>query len=424
MVNDVGITAEGIWKKFQRGEIHDSLRDMIPALLRQVGGRGPRSGELGERDFWALRDVSFAVKAGEALGIIGPNGAGKSTLLKLLSGILRPNRGRLQINGRLRALIEVAAGFHPDLTGRENVFLNGAILGMRGNEVAQKLDLIVDFSGIEPFLDTPVKRYSSGMMARLGFSVAAHMEPDVLLVDEILSVGDLAFQKKCHDHMRSLTAQGVAVVFVSHNLASVAQLCPYTMVLAEGRSQFLGDTVEAERHYVSLVRAARTQTQVSLVLEDFEILDEERRPKSVFRAGEVCRLRATVRANSSFSQFSLGVSLAVPSGDEVFHTTSYRLDGSTVDLEAGQTAMLEARLILNLAGGDYTVFLQCHDYAEVPRKRSEICRFDAGRLQVPAIPEYGGVSFLDPVLDLAVRTDDGSGSPDRELRGSGGMLQG
>ena len=186
---------DGVWKKFQRGERHDSLRDLVPSLLKRLG-RHVQGAEIGEQEFWALRDVSFAVDTGEALGIIGPNGAGKSTTLKLLTKILRATRGHVQVKGRIGALIDVAAGFHPDLTGRENVFLQGAIMGMTQSDIARKFDEIVDFAGVAEFIDTPVKRYSSGMNARLGFAIAAHLEPDVLIIDEVLSVGDFKFQSR------------------------------------------------------------------------------------------------------------------------------------------------------------------------------------------------------------------------------------
>ena len=196
------IEANGLWKKFHRGERHDSLRDLVPALAGRLVGRGaPTTSELGAGDFWAVQDVSFQVQPGEALGIIGPNGAGKSTMLKLLNRILRPTRGDLRLNGRVAALIEVAAGFHLDLTGRENVYLQGAIMGMKRREVDRQMASIIDFAGVERAIDTPVKRYSSGMNARLGFSIAAHLEPDIMLIDEVLSVGDMAFQDKCVQRM-------------------------------------------------------------------------------------------------------------------------------------------------------------------------------------------------------------------------------
>lgn len=394
-----GIVADGVWKKFHRGEVHDSLRDLIPAVARRLMGRATKRSELGSDDFWALRDVSFEVKAGDALGIIGPNGAGKSTTLKILTGIMRPDRGSVRVQGRMRALIEVAAGFHPDLTGRENIFLNGAILGMSTGEVARKFDRIVAFSGIEPFIDTPVKRYSSGMMARLGFSVAAHMDPEVLLVDEILSVGDLAFQKKCYSHLLGLSAQGVAVVFVSHNMAAIARLCPRTMVLNEGGIGFIGPTDEAQQAYYSLLeeRTAALAHDSGPSLESFEVSDSEGLEKRVYRSGERCTVRATVRADQPYQQFSLGLSLALPSGEEVFHTTSQRLHETTVDVRPGDRIEIVADLTLNLAGGSFTVYVQYHDYTAIP---SEIGRIAAGEIHVQKTPDHGGIAHLEPTLRL------------------------
>jgi lipopolysaccharide transport system ATP-binding protein len=218
------VVFDSVWKKFRRGERHDSLRDLVPALVRRSFRRSQEEA-LASEEFWAVEDVSFETPAGEALGIIGPNGAGKSTTLKLLTKILRPTRGRAAVRGRVGALIEVAAGFHPDLTGRENVYLQGAIMHMKRAEIARKFDEIVDFAGLAPFIDTPVKRYSSGMNARLGFSIAAHLEPHVLLIDEVLAVGDMGFQQRCIERMHAFKRQGVAIVFVSHNLQAVATLC-------------------------------------------------------------------------------------------------------------------------------------------------------------------------------------------------------
>jgi len=237
-----------VWKKFRRGERHDSLRDLLPSTVARWMRRGARI-PLEDSEFWALRDVSFAVSSGEALGVIGPNGAGKSTVLKLLTRILRPNQGTCQVRGRVGALIEVAAGFHPDLTGRENVYLQGAIMGMRRAEIAGKFDEIVAFSGIVDFIDTPVKRYSSGMNARLGFAIAAHLDPDVLLIDEVLSVGDVAFQERCVTRMRTLLRRGLPLVFVSHNLTAVTGLCTRAIVLDRGRVVFDGAPAEAVREY-------------------------------------------------------------------------------------------------------------------------------------------------------------------------------
>jgi lipopolysaccharide transport system ATP-binding protein len=237
-----------VWKKFRIGERHDSLRDLIPATLGRLFRPAP-AGSLASHEFWAVRDVSFEVGPGDVVGIIGPNGAGKSTALKLLSRILRPNSGRAEVRGRVGALIEVAAGFHPDLTGRENVFLQGAILGMTRADTAARFDEIVAFAELERFIDTPVKHYSSGMNARLGFSVVAHLEPDVLLVDEVLAVGDTRFQQKCHARMRRFRDEGVAMVFVSHNLTAIAQLCNTTLLLDAGRAVAVGRTTEVIARY-------------------------------------------------------------------------------------------------------------------------------------------------------------------------------
>src|ERR1044071_367781 len=185
-------------------------------------------------DFWALRDVSFEVNRGEALGIIGQNGAGKSTILKLLYNITTPSKGRILINGRLAALIEVASGFHPDLTGRENVYLNGSLLGMKRREIRSKLDSIVDFAGVSAFIDTAVKRYSSGMYLRLGFSIAAHLDPDILLLDEVLAVGDAEFQSRCLERINQLRRAGTTIVFVSHNLGAIENLCDRVFLLRHG----------------------------------------------------------------------------------------------------------------------------------------------------------------------------------------------
>jgi len=240
-------------KRFRLGENHDSLRDLLTHGLRRFLGRAtdaPRS------SFLALDDVDFAVGRGEAVGIIGPNGAGKSTVLKLLAGILRPDEGEVEVDGRLSALIEVGAGFHGDLTGRENIFLNGAILGMSRTELRGKLNAIVAFAGIERFLDMPVKRYSSGMYARLGFSIAAHVEPEVLLVDEVLSVGDAVFRLRCLERMRRLVESGTALVFVTHDLDQMRSICPRAMVLEQGRVSFAGPSRDVVGHYLSAMSRA------------------------------------------------------------------------------------------------------------------------------------------------------------------------
>lgn len=242
-----------IWKKFKRGEKINSLRDAIPNYLSLLLSRKKDADSLEDMEFWAVRDFTFSVTQGDILGIIGPNGAGKSTVLKLLSRIMMPDKGALHIGGRLSALIEVTAGFHPELTGRENVYLNGTILGMSRKEIDRKFNEIVEFSGLREFINTPVKRYSSGMFSRLGFSVAAHMDPDILLVDEVLSVGDMAFQGKCVRKMKDLLHSGTTIVLVSHDLGLVQNLCKRVILMNEGSSLKEGPAEEVIPYYQDLV---------------------------------------------------------------------------------------------------------------------------------------------------------------------------
>lgn len=234
------ISVESVSKRFMLR--HDRPRSLADGL-RSVLARTRR------QEFWALKGVSFDVEQGEAVGIIGHNGAGKSTVLKILTGIMEPTDGEIRTRGRVSALIEVGAGFHPEMTGRENIFLNGTILGMTHAEIAQKLDDIVSFAELEHFIDTPVKRYSSGMFARLGFSVAAHVEPQALLVDEVLAVGDLAFQQKCFRHMQGLVANGCAVILVTHSLYSAKQMCKRLVWIHEGQVRMSGDSDSVALEY-------------------------------------------------------------------------------------------------------------------------------------------------------------------------------
>jgi ABC-type polysaccharide/polyol phosphate transport system ATPase subunit len=223
--------------------------------------------------FWALNDVSFAVERGETVGIIGHNGAGKSTILKLLANITSPSSGQITINGRLSALIEVGSGFHPELTGRENIFLNGAILGMRRAEIAQKLDSIVDFAGVRPFLDVPVKRFSSGMYVRLGFSIASHLDPDILLLDEVLAVGDAAFQEKCLSRIEALRRAGTTIVFISHDLAAVERICDRVILLRRGEVSATGTPREVIAEYQQQIEPSRINTMKTAVEDDRVVID-------------------------------------------------------------------------------------------------------------------------------------------------------
>jgi lipopolysaccharide transport system ATP-binding protein len=251
-MTDVAIQVEGLGKRYRIGRprqnntLRDAFSDAIRAPFRWMRNHStPGSDDT----FWALRDVSFEVKRGEIVGVIGRNGAGKSTLLKILSRITEPTTGEARIYGRVGSLLEVGTGFHPELTGRENVYLNGAILGMKRREIARKFDEIVAFSEVEKFIDTPVKHYSSGMYVRLAFAVAAHLEPDILIVDEVLAVGDFAFQQKCLGRMGAVASGGHTVLFVSHNMAAIESLCDRGIVLEEGSVTFSGGQREAVARY-------------------------------------------------------------------------------------------------------------------------------------------------------------------------------
>jgi lipopolysaccharide transport system ATP-binding protein len=248
------IKVEGLGKKYiithEQRESYTALRDVISRKAKRLTSRNKV--KTVHEDFWALKDVNFEINPGDAVGIIGRNGAGKSTLLKVLSRITEPSTGRIEINGRIASLLEVGTGFHPELTGRENVFLNGAILGMTRAEIRKKFDEIVDFSGVEKFLDTPVKRYSSGMYVRLAFAVAAHLEPEILVVDEVLAVGDAEFQKKCLGKMNEVSQQeGRTVLFVSHNMRAIQDLCQKSIYLQNGRILDIGPTDKVIDHYLN-----------------------------------------------------------------------------------------------------------------------------------------------------------------------------
>ena len=341
-----------------------TLRERFGSLTAHFGSRNS-STNADQSDLWALRDVDLALYPGETLGIIGPNGAGKTTSLKLIAQITRPTSGRVTVNGRVSSLIELGAGFHPDLTGRENVYLNGAILGLRRRELDRLFDQIVAFAELERFIDTPVKRYSSGMYARLGFAVAAHVSPEILLVDEVLSVGDAAFQKRCYEKVWDLVHhQGRAVIMVSHGFGYIRALCQRVVWLANGRVQMIGAPDGVIRAYESSVfsrntglpfalsRSAEEQVQIVGVT----LLDAQGRPKEMYAPQESIAVRIAYQRSSAVANLTFAV--GVMRDDTLNCYTSYADEcGFTLPTDT-LGGVIEARYAaLQLTPGAYQMYV-------------------------------------------------------------------
>lgn len=318
----ISISVESLSKQYRLGVIgnHTLYEDLNRWWARVRGLTDPLE-KIGEVDhgnrtnglLWALRDVSFTVNQGEVLGVIGRNGAGKSTLLKILSKVTGPTSGQVKIRGRIASLLEVGTGFHPELTGRENIYLNGAILGMTRNEITQKFDEIVSFSEVEKFIDTPVKRYSSGMYVRLAFAVAAHLDPEIMVVDEVLAVGDAAFQRKCLGKMSENASQGRTVLFVSHNMAAINRLCSRAILIDKGRLIADGSATETTAKYLSVSGGGESAKRVwnlqdapgtdELRLLSIQLLNEDGEPVSVIDVREQIVLRAEYIVNKAGLKF-------------------------------------------------------------------------------------------------------------------------
>lgn len=355
------IQVHGLGKKFRRGSAHDSLRDLLPALTRRWLGRSPSNG----RDtFWALRHVDLTVEPGQAVGIIGANGAGKSTLLKILSRILRPDEGTVSVTGRLSCLIEIGAGFHSDLTGRENVYLNGSILGMPKSDIEAKFDAIVDFAELAEFIDTPIKRYSSGMYARLGFSVAAHMDPQFLLVDEVLSVGDYHFRTKCHRRMRKFLTDGVGVVFVSHNMDAVGALCDRCLLLHQGQVAFYGNTAEAIQRYYAVQHASpgddNADSADPVRVRNVRLELPDGTPAASFSNGNRAVLRVTLDSDID-AKVSIGMVIHSENNIMVADTATSRLMDKSVQLNAGRRCEVAFEFTIRFCPGAYRLSINVED---------------------------------------------------------------
>ncbi|HEX7415092.1 MAG TPA: ABC transporter ATP-binding protein [Bacteroidia bacterium] len=365
-MSDTVLKIENISKQYRLGQLgtgtisHDlnrfwaKLRGKEDPYLK-VGDTNDRSKAGGSDYVWSLKDINFEVKQGEVLGIIGKNGAGKSTLLKILSQVTTPTTGQVKVKGRIAALLEVGTGFHPDLSGLENIFLNGAILGMTKTEIKSKLDEIVDFSGVAKYLDTPVKRYSSGMMVRLGFAVAAHLEPEILIVDEVLAVGDVAFQNKCMGKMSEVSKQGRTILFVSHNMQAMSKLCTRGILLNNGKlvvdcsikdaiKKYLDENATSNAVYI--IEPPADKDELNAYVQKIQIEDNEGNLMGGFPVGKGWQVRIFFKVNKKTEHFICGIGISSSMGVDV--NTSW---SDHQDIEVGEyEGLFEQKDILFCAG--------------------------------------------------------------------------
>jgi len=391
----LAVEASGVGKLYRLGELHrqrGSFRDMVADRVSRLFGARRESEPKGAGTIWALRNLSFSVPEGQVTGVVGRNGAGKSTLLKVLSRITPPTTGRIEIRGRVASLLEVGAGFHPELTGRENIYLNGSILGLRRAEITSRLKQISEFAEIEQFLDTPVKRYSSGMYVRLAFSVAAHIEPDVLLVDEVLSVGDAEFQRRCIGRMGDIARSGRTVVFVSHNIGLVQQLCTHSMYLVSGALKAYGPSVEVLPMYLrdGVERQGKWQAaDEEGILARVSLADSDGNPTSVVTYVRGANVVIDFRSGRKDADYVLAVRVTDGLGHDLL--TSWDTDSVQRSTVPGRSYRAVCRIPGELLRpGRYSVMVMArlsrHGYlekieeAELELEVSEIgCRIPEGR---------------------------------------------
>jgi lipopolysaccharide transport system ATP-binding protein len=380
-LSDIAIKVEGLGKRYRIGAnqqayktLRETLNDTALAPFRAAksvlarNGNGKGASHAARNNLiWALKDVSFEVKRGEVVGIIGRNGAGKSTLLKILSRITEPTEGYADIHGRIASLLEVGTGFHPELTGRENIYLNGSILGMKRVEIRRKFDQMVAFAEVEKFIDTPVKHYSSGMYVRLAFAVAAHLDPEILLVDEVLAVGDAAFQKKCLGKMGDVAKEGRTVLFVSHNMVAIENLCRRGIVLADGQVSQIGDVGECVAAYmdsgimshegdVDLTSHPTRRSDALPLLKAVRLLDKDNKVKDRFYCGEAMKIEFTFDPVVTLRAPQFGIGVDDWMGSRIFSLTTYFSDSELPSLE--QPCRVSCQIDeIPLAPGRYTLSL-------------------------------------------------------------------
>ena len=389
--------------------LNTSFREMIMGTLTAPFSRYKKlSGQVEESQlFWALEDINFRVNQGEVVGIIGKNGAGKSTLLKILSRITTPTAGSVTIKGNVASLLEVGTGFHPELSGRENIYLNGAILGMRRKEINAKFDDIVEFANIEKFVDTPVKRYSSGMYVRLAFSIAAHLEPEILIVDEVLAVGDIEFQKRCLGKLSDIATQGRTVLFVSHNMSAINRLCSRGILLNDGKLMLDGKVNDVIRDYLQDDQSFSQGKWVNQDVEDdaeiyvecIKILNEKNESTTLFNFDEKIDVRIKYRTELNRSEFVVGVALADAQGNDLF--SSFDTDDETLREYVPSsindvTCTIPARLF---KPGAYTMTVFSHKHQGFGLKTIFLVRLNIDINNVGAIAASSRIGVLQPILN-------------------------
>jgi lipopolysaccharide transport system ATP-binding protein len=385
-MSDTVIKVENISKRYtikHQQERYTALRDVVmnnsKNIIKKAIGRTVNTNS--KEDFWALNDVSFEINRGDRIGIIGRNGAGKSTLLKILSRITEPTKGRITINGRVASLLEVGTGFHPELTGRENIYLNGAILGMRKSEIKSKFDQIVDFSGVEKFLDTPVKRYSSGMYVRLAFAVAAHLETEILVVDEVLAVGDAEFQKKCLGKMEEVSkGSGKTVLLVSHNMMAIRQLCSRCILLKNGRIEMDNDSSSVIQHYHSNIKNISINKNTAIGDDKYrrgdgairftsvEICNVDNNICNEFKMGEMINFKISYQIFQQMKGVKLYIALKNIGTGEIITSIEHIISNKTI--ESSDLAEYEVLVTippnLILRPGEYPLYFHLSDAAGSP----------------------------------------------------------
>ncbi len=404
------IRIENLSKQYRIGRRAEGYRTLRESIMEGVGRLWPFGKNGGRHDgtdgdtLWALKDVSFEVKPGQVVGVIGRNGAGKSTLLKILSRTVEPTAGRVEIRGRMSSLLEVGTGFHPELTGRENIYLNGSILGMSRREITRKFDEIVAFSEIEQFLDTPVKRYSSGMYVRLAFAVAAHLDPEILIVDEVLAVGDSTFQRKCLGKMSDVARSGRTILFVSHNMAAIQNLCDRAALLVHGAVEHIGAVEEGVAKYlqegsclgdaeIDLTGHPARRTSCVPLLRAVRLLNASGTPTNQFIPGEGMRIEFTVDPLASLHEAQFGIGVDDWMGVRLFSVATYLSDSPrltvsercTVTCAIDSLALAPGRYYLSLSAGTmHNTLMDALDRA-VSFEVQPTDYYGCGRLAAPSL---------------------------------------